>query len=210
MGAFVRFRVLTAVLAALLAVGFLPAPAGAAPVSVGRAPTIEARVLDLVNQIRRDHGRAPYAMHAGLRAVAREHSQNMSRAGRLSHDGFTDRLRRATPDPLQAGGGSDRGFYASGLAACENAAYRFRAGSTDETDEQVARGFAGQWWRSAPHRDCLLDVWGAGLNVTGIGVYRDSRGVWWATMEVVRDLTAPSASNRCGVDAPSVSLTTCA
>ena len=208
MGAFVR-SARPLVLLSVVTATLLPPPAQAASVATGRTPVIEQRILELVNDARRARGRGPYLMHAGLRDVAREHSRNMSAAGRLSHAGFEARLRRATPDPFQAAGAPDSGFYSAGLAACENAAYRFRAGTTDETNEQVARGFFGQWWNSAPHRDCLLDVWNAGLNATGIGLYRDARGVWWATMEVVRDRTPPSGMLRCGTDAPSVSVNAC-
>lgn len=197
----------TFVLLAIVAGSVAPGGAGAS-VSVGRQVAVEARLLEAVNARRAEHGAAPYLLHAGLRDQARSHSADMSARRRLTHDGFVERLERAAPDPFERNGPSDDGIWPH-VAGCENVAYRFRAGRTDETDVAVAQGIFEQWWGSPPHRDCLLDVWGWGLNAAGIGLHRDAGGVWWATLEVARDGTSPAPLAGCALDAPPVSVNRC-
>jgi hypothetical protein len=145
-------------------------------------------------------------MHAGLRFEARDHSADMAANQKVGHDGFEDRLREATPDPLETAGGSDDGIWGVSVRACENALFRYRAGSTQETDEQVARALAAQWAASAPHAACMFD---GRMNAAGLGIFRDVRGAWWATLEVVTDATPPAGPTRCGTDVPGATLNLC-
>jgi uncharacterized protein YkwD len=175
----------------LLVAAGLILPVRAAAVA-DRRPAIESRMLQLVNEARARQGLAPYTAHAGLVPPARQHSQEQAAAGRLTHDGFEDRLNHAAPDPAEPDGAPDDGFWENGLAACENAANYYKSGTPDN-DEQVAQRFFDMWRNSPPHRQCLFDEWGYGLNVTGIGLYMDAKGMWWGTMEVARDYTPPGS-----------------
>jgi uncharacterized protein YkwD len=179
-------------------------PAGAVSVSTGRDRSVEGIALRTLNDDRRARGLRTLTLHAGLRDVAREHSRDMAARRRVGHWGFESRLQRATPDPQQSRTGADEGIWGVGVAACENALYRFRAGSTEESDQQVARALVAQWRASAPHARCMFN---GGLNAAGLGVYRDAGGVWWATLEVARDATPPAG--RCAVDAASASANVC-
>jgi uncharacterized protein YkwD len=49
----------------------------------------------LVNQYRESHGRAALAVDKTIAELAREHSLDMSKSGRLNHDGFPFRVKRS-------------------------------------------------------------------------------------------------------------------
>jgi uncharacterized protein YkwD len=157
--------------------------------SSGGASSVESRLLRLVNSGRASRGKGAWTMHGGLRGVARGHDANMSSQGRLSHDGFPRRIDAAMPDPRQRGGPPDSGFHDGGFAACENVA-RYRP-AKPASDEDVAQTFYKGWLNSSPHRRCMFDERKMRLNVTGIGVIKDSSGTWWGTLEAVRDATPP-------------------
>lgn len=186
------------VLGGLLLAFALVRPAGAV---LTRETPVEDRILQIVNSHRAERGLAPYQSHEGLRSVAREHSQEMAAARALSHDGFEDRLNRATPVPYESNGAPDDGFWEYGLAGCENAAYHYKAGSP-ESDEELAQRFYQLWYDSPPHRECLFDVWGYGINAAGIGLFKDSTGRWWATMESARDASPPDGGRISGSTPP--------
>lgn len=179
------------VIALFAAAALFPhAPANAVSVSTGEHVEVEDLILGEVNAIRSRHGLTAWLSHSGLRENARAHSQDMAARRSLDHRGFEQRVVTARPDPMELGRSADSGIN-SDLAACENAAYRFRAGKTPEPVASVAKGIANQFFNSPPHRDCLLDVWGASLNAVGIGAYRDSIGVWWVTLDAARDANPP-------------------
>jgi uncharacterized protein YkwD len=171
---------------AQLGIGGTPARASANDNS-----DIESKILALVNQARTQQGLEVYQAHAGLKPPARQHDVDMSNEDQLNHDGFQGRLQNAAPDPAQGHGAPDDGFMDNGMAGCENVAYYYKYDNTD-TDDQVAQEFYDLWLNSPPHKECLFDDWGYGLNVAGVGVYLDSSGKWWATMEVARDYTPPA------------------
>lgn len=163
---------------------------GARAAIASRSPAIEERALAYLNQARASGGLGPAIMHAGLRAAARRHSSDMAASRSLSHDGFEKRIETSAPDPFEPAAPDD-GFDVPWIAACENALYTYRSGTDSRTDDELARDIANLWLNSPPHRDCVFDVWGAGLNAAGLGVYRDASGAWWATLEFVRDGSPP-------------------
>lgn len=184
-----------ATLAILVLVGLLPGRPAAAVLETS-ADRIENRVLELINGARAQNGKGAWVMHSGLRQTARWYSGEMSRRGGLSHDGFEGRVTSASPDPAESNGAPDDGFEENGLAACEDLGYWYPAGTTQMPEEEVAKAFYQMWMDSPPHRDCLMDVWGYGLNVAGVGIFEDSRGAWWGTLEVVRDFSPPGSGSQ--------------
>lgn len=141
------------------------APAAASTTPVLGSSSIESRILSLVNSGRRANGRGSLRSHGGLRSVARGHSRNMAARGGLTHAGFVGRLNAGA-----------RGW----TAGCENVA-RYRGPSSD-----IAGIMYRLWINSPPHRRCMFDASNKGFNVAGVGVYRDSRGGWWATLELAK------------------------
>ncbi|HVE92541.1 MAG TPA: CAP domain-containing protein [Actinomycetota bacterium] len=179
--------------AAALFMTLLTAPSGAATT---REINVESLVLEKVNGGRSGIGRSPLRMHSGLRIKARGHSVNMASRGGLTHDGFRTRVDTATPDPVESNGAPDDGFYSAGFAACENVAYTSASGWTDS---QIAQKLYELWlYSTSGHKQCMFDTASGGpygYTVTGIGVYFHSgSGRWYATMEVVKDRSLPSAS----------------
>ena len=53
------------------------------------------RLGELVNDHRASRGAAELVVDSGLAALAREHSESMARAKRMSHDGFQSRFSRS-------------------------------------------------------------------------------------------------------------------
>src|SRR5919109_86584 len=175
-----------AVLSLLIAAGAVVMPVG----SASAAPVdVEVRVLQLINQGRSGVGKSAEVMHAGLRSAARDHSAYQASIRRMTHDGLAGRVGGASPDPYESNGAPDDGFG----TYCENVAYYY-PGSAGATEEQVAQKFYDVWLNSSPHRRCMFDEYGASLNVAGVGIYRDTRGYWWATFESVRDATPPGVT----------------
>lgn len=156
------------------------------PVSAQTGPSLEAELLSLINQGRREHGKSTLLSHVGLLAQARIHSQEMSAGGRLNHDGASQRMHAATADPSEANGGSDDGFT---YRWCENVGF---VGDADARD--VARYLYDAWKNSPSHRECMFDEPGKGINVIGVGLFLDGNGRWWATMEANTDTTPPGSA----------------
>lgn len=147
-----------------------PAPA-TQPSSTGSDASIESQILSLINQGRAGNGRGSLASHAGLRSVARQHSRHQAGIGNLSHAGFRARVNRALP---------------TWTAACENVA-RFRpAGGQAVAASTVASRMYSLWLNSLSHRRCMFDARGAGYRLSGVGVYQDATGGWWATFYAAR------------------------
>lgn len=94
-------RAAALVLALALGVWLAPAPATAADrVDVawrtpGGADEPVAQLAERINRYREQQGLGPLAWSDDLAALAGEHSQGMAGAGRLSHDGFRQRLGRS-------------------------------------------------------------------------------------------------------------------
>jgi uncharacterized protein YkwD len=111
-----------------------------------------AGVLQLVNDARRDHGRATLADDAALARAARTHTIAMVAAQRLTHDGWIGYIRAAG--------------YAGG-ALGENIAYGYQSPAS------VVQG----WMKSSGHRANILS---SSYRHSGVGCVMDSRGrLWW-------------------------------
>jgi len=58
-----------------------------------RAAANESALLSLLNDFRKSAGLAPWRVDPGLRAIATSHAEALVQQGRLSHDGFHQRVR---------------------------------------------------------------------------------------------------------------------
>ena len=152
MSRFIRFFVL--VLAVAGGVRYA-AWAGSAGASKAKLAPQEAKILELTNAVRKEKKLRPLKINPLLTEVARKHSGNMARQGKMSHvldgKGTRDRLKDAR--------------YAY-LAWAENIlVYRDFSGV-------AAKGF--QMWMDSPlHRANILMP---GLREIGIGMARNSKG----------------------------------
>lgn len=149
------------------------------------AATVETALLQAINTGRANVGKKPLVMHEGLRNEQRGHAQHMAEIGRLTHDGFGDRARRATPDPVESNGAPDDGF--SGTVA-ENVAFHHRNG---QSDTDIAQTLYELWLNSPGHRSAMFDEDNAGFNVAGLGVFEDGGGRVWAALLLTIDRTPP-------------------
>lgn len=164
-----RFRILPAFVTALLL-------AVAVPSARAQTPSVEEQLLALINTVR---GTQPVVMHAGLRDVARKHSEAMATAGSLNHRRAKQRIDSATPDRPQAGGPPDAGFTGTW---CEVVGWE-----PGGADSGVAHRFFADWRETAEDNKCMSNP---DVTVAGIGVYeRGNR--WWATLEMAQDRTLP-------------------
>jgi uncharacterized protein YkwD len=169
-----RMRVRSVVIGAVVAV-----LATLTPTARSAEPTVEDRVIALINEERSER----LTVHWGLLAAARSHSADMSREGGLSHEGADERVNSAPPDPGEFNGAPDDGF---GIAAwCENVTYTIVAGT-----EEAAQRIFDQWHRGGAHTRCMLDM---SRNVGAVGVYYDGQN-WWATFIAEVDSTPPGGA----------------
>lgn len=138
------------------------APAQPAP----RLPTekAEARIVELVNQLRDQSGRERLVREGALDAASRRFAQYMAGTGRYGHeaDGREPAAR------AQAQG------YAYCMVA-ENIAYQYR--SDGVALEPLTRGFVRGWTDSPGHRANMLEPIAV---ETGVGVARSEKGVYYA------------------------------
>src|SRR5689334_2770973 len=120
---------------ALAAIAFDAAAAGEA--------AYEQHLADLVNGYRKETGLRPLVVDRKLATLAQEHSRDMAKAKRMSHDEFPDRVRR------------------SGLAICvENVGWNY---PTPQNQFEA--------WRKSPgHEHNMLD---RRVDKMGIGVDGD-------------------------------------
>ena len=146
------------------------------PAARAQTPSVEEELLALINTV---HAAKPIVMHAGLRDVARKHSEAMATAGSLNHRRAKQRIDSATPDRPQEGGPPDPGFTGTW---CEVVGWE-PAGA----DAGVARRFFADWRETAADNRCMSNT---DMTVAGLGVYeRGNR--WWATLEMAQDATPP-------------------
>ena len=155
-------RLLSLFVAALVVIGSGAIPAEAL---TGSTATIESRTLSYINGGRSRVGKTALRPSSSLASIARRHSAAQSLRGYISHSGFSSRVR---------------GYS----AACENVAMYRPAGSV--STDAVARKFYSLWYNSISHRNCMLDRYGKGYRLAGLGIHRDARGAYWATLELVR------------------------
>ena len=131
-----------------------PRPAAASAVSPTRS---ESRLLDLINEERRAHGRRPLAWDGALARMARYHSENMSRQGFFSH---TDR------DGLDMLGRAELMSVQGWRALAENLACNK---GHDDPESYAVEG----WMQSAKHRANILR---GEFTHAGLGVARAADG----------------------------------
>jgi len=140
--------------------------------------SIESELLALINGGRS----SDLTPHSGLRIVGRVHSQEMSQARGLNHNGAEGRIHEAPPDPSEANGPPDDGFTGTW---CENVAYVRGA-----PEHEVARRMYKGWTDSSSHNRCMNDE---RMNAAGVGVYFDGE-TYWATLESSVDRTLPGSA----------------
>jgi len=134
---------------------------------------LETALVESVDARRRVNGRAPLARDPRLDAVARDHSEAMARAARLSHwsrDGGTVQTR------LRAAGHRHWSRVGENIAVASAAKYR----TSDQTGRyrtvgcheprMLARELVAGWDLSPGHRDNMLD---AGFSHIGSGAAYD-------------------------------------
>jgi uncharacterized protein YkwD len=143
---------------------YAAAPVAAAAVG---ATGDERRAFDLINRERQRRGLGPLALDGGLVRLARNHSQNMARAGFLSHvdrDGL-DLKARAQAHGLH-------GWRTIG----ENIAYN--QGYDDPTAFAVER-----WMVSEKHRENAMS---GEYTHAAVGIARASDGTYYFTQVFMR------------------------
>ncbi|HEX7176819.1 MAG TPA: CAP domain-containing protein [Pyrinomonadaceae bacterium] len=131
-----------------------PRPAATSAASPTRS---ESRLLDLINEERRAHGRRPLAWDGALTRMARHHSENMSRQGFFSH---VDR------DGLSMTGRAELLGVHGWKALAENLAYNQ---GYDDPESYAVEG----WMHSEKHRANILK---GEFTHAGLGVARGADG----------------------------------
>jgi hypothetical protein len=172
---------------AILAVAAAAALAAVTVPPVQADGGVEAQVMA---KIRAYHG-GSLIQHSGLYGVARAHSMQMSREGRMSHDNADQRISNAQPDPFETNGAPDDGVPVA--AWCENVTY-----STGHPESEVAGRLFSQWEGSGAHARCMRDT---KRNVGAVGVYYDG-STWWATFIATTDNTPPGGGTPAKTAAP--------
>lgn len=112
-----------------------------------------AAVVDLVNQVRQEHGLAPVVVDPALEAAANGHAAHMAAVGQMAHDGIGDGTMQTRA--------TEAGFQGSRMA--ENVA------AGQQSPEQVMQS----WMQSPGHRANVLDP---ALTSIGVGVEQDAEG----------------------------------
>jgi uncharacterized protein YkwD len=131
---------------------------------------IESLIAAKTNQYRASRGLQALTPNAKMDFVARDWSLKQSNSGRISHTGFPSARNAVYRAEFQ------QSFSFRG----ENVAYTSMVGGGDQSDaaaERVAQAFAVMWWNSPGHRANMLGSFGS----IGVGVYKNSRGAWYAT-----------------------------
>jgi uncharacterized protein YkwD len=118
--------------------------------------SLESDAEAAINEIRTSHGLAPLLHSEALAAVAREHSEDMSKRRYFSHE---------TPEGLHSQDRVTRGGIAFSMMA-ENIA------ENSEGEDPVGVAVEG-WMESPPHR---ANVMNGAFRLTGIGAAADEDG----------------------------------
>ena len=141
---------------------------GLTPTARSAAPTVEDRIIALINAERAER----LSVHWGLLAAARNHSQNMAREGGLSHEGADERVNSAPPDPGEFNGAPDDGFAVA--AWCENVTYTVINGRIFDAATMAELGNhprppAPLWWQidAAARPEGALALPASGSSVFG-------------------------------------------
>lgn len=136
---------------------------------------LEARTVEAINAVRREHGLVALEVNPVLTEVARAHSQDMIRRRYFDHvapDGITaeDRIRRRGLEFAQVG---------------ENL---HKNGGFDDAVSTAVRA----WSRSEGHSELLL---GAAFRETGVGVAVDDEGTVFFTQLFLAPPVRPAAGH---------------
>ena len=144
-----RSRLILAIAAALLvagaAAGTVTAKSGQVSTAqrVTRMPTLEERVLDAINELRRDHGLPELRLNSKLAATAREHSLSMAQNGFFRHSSL---------------GGS--AFWSRVESKYGGPRWRVGENLVWASPRLSAKQAIGMWMNSPPHRANLLaPIW---------------------------------------------------
>lgn len=138
-------------------------------ISTSEIKAAEEKAYDLINRIRRKHGRRPLQYWTQLSNCAREHSQNMA-SGKtpFGHQGFDERAKKMQSQACLCAFG-------------ENVAYSYNCADPVETA-------VDGWMKSPSHRDNIL----GDFEETGIGIGISKEGKFYATQ-----LFATRAKSNC-------------
>lgn len=118
---------------------------------------LEERVHAQINQYRADRNLPPLKLDAKISAEARNHSQKMARRGKVSQDGFKQRVQAIAREiPYRS--------------VVENIAYN--SGYADP-----AQGAVESWINSRGHRENMT----GDFDLTGIGIAKNDRGEYYFT-----------------------------
>jgi uncharacterized protein YkwD len=131
---------------------------------------VERLIGEKTNKYREGRGLKPLALDAKIAFVSRDWSKKQASSGRISHSGF----------PSSRVSVYRQEFNVSRSLSGENVAMSGRvSGSSldDAAAERVAQEFAVMWWNSSGHRANMLGR----FKSLGVGVYKNSRGSWYAT-----------------------------
>ena len=154
-----------------------PAMGSSTEVPVINTTSLAARVHELVNGARQEHGLSALGTEAALASVARAHSADMAAHGYFGHVNLQEM------DPTARGAAAGYTcrkdydtYYTYGIAENLFAMYRYDSvlfldGMATEyewnTEEMIAEATVNSWMNSTDHRDNILD---ASLKREGIGV----------------------------------------
>ncbi len=126
----------------------------------------EELIFNATNKARTDAGLSPFRLDVKLGWLARDWSQQMAAANRLSHDGFPSARNQryqskfgvaiSVPMEICAGGG----------------------GVMPRDERTIAGSMMQAWYSSQAHMDQMLNP---NFKSVGIGVAPDSSGRWYAT-----------------------------
>ncbi len=106
-------------------------------------PSLEQRVLDIINAVRREHGLVPLRLSPGLAASAREHSLSMAQHGYFRHSSL---------------GGSP--FWSRVEGKYGSPYWRVGENLVWASPHLTARQAVHMWLNSPPHRRNLLaPIW---------------------------------------------------
>lgn len=172
-----RFSMLVAgALAAIIAFGSSPAPAGAATVT---AESLSAQMISLINNARTARGLVPYRTDSRLNALTAERAARMASSGILSH---------AAAGPSIAATLNARGIQWYGYG-------EVIGWSGYPWGSQAVSHIVSMWMASSSHKPLLISKT---YNYVGAGLaYRSANGSTWASVIFTEspDHSAPSATN---------------
>jgi uncharacterized protein YkwD len=154
-----------------------PAMGSSPEVPVINTTSLAARVHELVNRARQEHGLSALGTDAALASIARAHSADMAAHGYFGHVNLQemDPTARGTAAGYTCRKDYDT-YYTYGIAENLFAMYRYDSVlfvndmATEyrwNTEEKIAEATVGGWMNSTDHRDNILD---ASLGREGIGV----------------------------------------